>query len=145
MLYLGQTHAVAVPIPNDHAITIDVIRSAFEKSYLKSYSRLLTEIPIRILNLRLSIIGKRPQIDVKMLASGPRSESVEACRIAGQKIFANGIWYDAAIYERLKLPAGSKISGPALLVQPDATIYIDPSLYAVVDDFGNIIMKQEVT
>jgi N-methylhydantoinase A len=42
------------------------------------------------------------------------------------------------------LPEGSKISGPALLVQPDATIYIDPGLYAVVDDFGNIIMKQEV-
>jgi N-methylhydantoinase A len=145
MLYLGQTHAVAVPIVNDRAITIDVIRGAFEKSYLKSYSRLLKEIPIRILNLRLSVIGKRPQIDVKMLASGPRNESVEACRIAEQKIFANGIWYDAAIYERLKLPEGSKISGPALLVQPDATIYIDPSLYAVTDDFGNIIMKQEVT
>ena len=145
MLYLGQTHAVAVPIVNDRAITIDVIRGAFEKSYLKSYSRLLKEIPIRILNLRLSVIGKRPQIDVKMLASGPRNESVEACRIAEQKIFANGRWYDAAIYERLKLPEGSKISGPALLVQPDATIYIDPSLYAVTDDFGNIIMKQEVT
>ena len=145
MLYLGQTHAVAVPIPHDQSITIDVIRVAFEKSYLKSYSRLLTEIPIRILNLRLSIIGKRPQIDVKMLASGHRSESVEACRIAEQKIFANGIWYDAAIFDRLKLPEGSKILGPALLVQPDATIYIDPGLYAVVDDFGNIIMKQEVT
>jgi len=145
MLYLGQTHAVAVPIPNDYAITIDVIRGAFETSYRKSYSRLLKEIPIRILNLRLSVIGRRPKIDVKMLASGPRNESAEACRIAEQKIFANGTWHAAAIYERLKLPEGSKISGPALLVQPDATTYIDPGLYAVVDGFGNIIMKQEVT
>ena len=56
-----------------------------------------------------------------------------------------GVQHAAAIYERLKLPEGSKISGPALLVQPDATTYIDPGLYAVVDDFGNIIMKQEVT
>ena len=80
-----------------------------------------------------------------MFASCPRYESVEACRIAKQKIFSNGIWYDAAIYERLKLPEGSKISGPALQVQPDSTIYIDPCLYAVTDDFGNIIMKQEVT
>ena len=145
MLYLGQTHSVAVPIPNDHAMTIDLILSAFEKSYLKSYSSLLTEIPIRILNLRVSVIGKRPKIDVKMLARDLRSKNTEACRIAEQKIFANGTWYDAEIYERLKLPKGSKISGPALLVQPDATIYVDPGLCAIVDDFGNIIMKQEVT
>ena len=70
----------------------------------------------------------------RSLASGPRNESVEACRIAEQKIFANGIWYAAAISKRLKLPEGSKISGSALLIQPDATIYIDPSLYAVIDD-----------
>ena len=145
MLYLGQTHSVAVPIPNDHAMTIDLILSAFEKSYLKSYSSLLTEIPIRILNLRVSVIGKRPKIDVKMLARDLRSENTEACRIAEQKIMDNGTWYDAEIYERLKLPKGSKILGPALLVQPDATIYIDPGLCAIVDDFGNIIMKQEVT
>ena len=143
MLYAGQTHAVAVPIISDQAITIDTIQNAFEESYLKAYSRLLNEIPIRILNLKLSIIGKRPQIDVKMLARGPRAESVETCRVTGQEIFSNGQWHDAAIYDRLLLPQGSNISGPALLVQPDATIYIDPGLYAVVDDFGNIIMKEE--
>ena len=144
MLYLGQTHAVAVPIISNKAVTIDTIQNAFEKSYLKAYSRLLNEIPIRILNLKLSIIGKRPQIDIKMLARGPRADSAEACRMTGQKIFSNGKWHNAAIFDRLLLPQGGKISGPALLVQPDATIYIDPGIYAVVDDFGNIIMKQEV-
>ena len=143
MLYMGQTHAVAVPIPSDKPISPDLIRAAFEATYLKTYSRLLDQIPIRILNLRLSVIGKRPQIDIKMLARGKRAESVAACYLADQKIFANGAWHDAGIYDRLLLPQGSKILGPALLVQPDATIYVDPGLSAEVDDFGNIIMKSE--
>lgn len=143
MLYSGQTHAVSVPIFSHKTITSDDIQNAFKESYLKAYSHLLEEIPIRILNLKLSVIGKRSQIDVKMLARGPRAHSVEACHVTGQKIFANGKWHDADIYRRLLLPQGSKISGPALLVQPDSTIYIDPGLYAMVDDFGNIIMQQE--
>ena len=48
MLYMGQTHAVAVPIPSDKPISPDLIRAAFEATYLKTYSRLLDQIPIRI-------------------------------------------------------------------------------------------------
>jgi N-methylhydantoinase A len=101
MLYLGQTHSVSVPLTgNTAAITIDVIRAAFEATYLKTYSRLLADIPVRILNLRLSVI-----------------------------------------YDRLRLPSGGVVSGPALLVQADATIYVDPGLIATVDNLGNVIIQ----
>ena len=45
------------------------------------------------------------------------------------------------IYDRLRLPQGTVIQGPALLVQADATIYVDPNIAATVDQLGNIIMK----
>ena len=35
------------------------------------------------------------------------------------------------------------MNGPCLLVQPDATIYVDPGLAARVDDLGNIIIKEQ--
>ena len=38
--------------------------------------------------------------------------------------------------------AGAVVNGPCLLVQPDATIYVDPGLAARVDDLGNIIIKE---
>ena len=144
MLYLGQTHSVAVPITGIlDDITSDVIHAAFEASYLQAYSRLLKDIPIRILNLRVSVIGKRPDIDVKLLAVGERAASIENCIVADQAMFANGVWHDAIIYDRLRLPAGAVIKGPALLVQADATIYVDPGLAARVDDLGNVIMRPE--
>ncbi|MGB2001086.1 MAG: hydantoinase/oxoprolinase family protein, partial [Candidatus Puniceispirillaceae bacterium] len=63
MLYLGQTHAVAVPLAiGEKGVTTEAIRAAFDASYKRSYGRLLENIPVRVLNLRLSVIGKRPQV-----------------------------------------------------------------------------------
>ena len=141
MLYLGQTHSVAVPMTDDPAtLSHESILAAFEASYMRSYSRLLTGIPARILNLRLSVVGRRPSIDLAILAKGERAASVADCVLADQSIFAAGQWHEARIYDRLRLPEGAEIPGPALLVQADATIYVDPWITASVDSYGNIIM-----
>ena len=144
MLYLGQTHAVAVPLSVSHSgITTEAIRAAFDASYRRTYGRLLENIPVRVLNLRLSVIGKRPEVDIASLARGERAASADDCHLADQQIFAGGQWHDGAIIDRLRLPAGAVVNGPCLLVQPDATIYVDPGLAARVDDLGNIIIKEQ--
>jgi len=141
MLYMGQSHSVAVPIADDlDSLSVATIREAFSQAYAKSYSRPLSGIPIRILNLRLSVVGLRPSIDLQILARGERAESVADCIRSEQNIYADGSWHKGQIIDRLRLPEGAEIEGPALLVQPDATIYVDPSISAKVDGFGNIIM-----
>jgi N-methylhydantoinase A len=142
MLYMGQSHSVAVPILEDpDKLTIASIGAAFDRAYAKAYSRPLTGIPIRILNLRLSMVGVRPALDLQILAKGARADSVASCLISEQPIYADGAWHNGQIIDRLRLPEGAEIHGPALLVQPDATIYLDPFISATVDSFGNIIMK----
>jgi N-methylhydantoinase A len=42
-------------------------------------------------------------------------------------------WHETAIYDRLALPVGAEIDGPAILVQPDTTVLIDPGLTGRVD------------
>ena len=56
-------------------------------------------------------------------------------------IWHDGAEHSATIYERLDLPIGADILGPAILEQPDTTIFIDPGLTGVVDGFGNIIIR----
>ena len=103
----------------------------------------MSGIPIRILNLRISLIGVRPAVDLKILAKGNRAKKIEECILAEQEIYAEGTWHNAQIIDRLRLPEGSLIHGPALLVQGDATIYVDPKITARTDKFGNIIMTEE--
>jgi N-methylhydantoinase A len=145
MLYLGQTHAVPVSISDNlKNLTKKNIEKAFLESYTRAYSRPLEGISIRILNLRVSMVGVRPDIDLSIFSKGERAKEISSCVISNQKVYSDGAWHEAKIFDRLLLPNGSIISGPALLTQPDATIFIEPEMNAKVDVYGNIILSEEV-
>jgi len=142
MLYLGQTHTVNVSLPCDVPLSRDVIRAAFEATYQDTYGRLLPRIGMRVVNLRVAVIGHRPELDLSALAPGS-GKSQEACLLGARAIWWGGEEHQAQIYERLDLPVGARIPGPALLEQPDTTIFIDPGLTGEVDGLGNLIIRFE--
>jgi N-methylhydantoinase A len=142
MHYVGQTHAVAVPFPFSAAEASEpAIRTAFEAAYTQAFSRLLPGIPIRLATLRAIAIGARPRVDLAMLAPA-EGGSVAAARRGERRVRFDGAWHAAWVYDRLALPVGAEISGPAILEQGDATIVVDPGLVATVDRFGNMVMRR---
>ena len=52
-----------------------------------------------------------------------------------------GSWQEAGVWDRLLLPVGAAIPGPALLEQPDTTILIEPGQRGRVDRFGNLLLE----
>ena len=147
MHYLGQTHTVSVPLPLQFAqgtngVTAKVIRDAFENTYRQTYGRLLDGIAIRIMNLRVTVVGRRPKFDLSILA--PKSDGGGETGPTGtRRVWAEGTWHEAATYERLALPEGTRVPGPAILEQPDTTIFIDPDLEGRVDGFGNLVITRK--
>ncbi len=141
MLYLGQTHTVTVPLTTTPDTTTEAsIRADFERSYTEIYGRLLPGIGQRVVNLRVAVIGHRPEIDLSAFAP-KTTKSQEDCVLGKRMIWHDGTQHEATLYERLDLPVGARIAGPALLEQPDTTIFIDPGLAGEVDAFGNIIIR----
>ena len=63
-------------------------------------------------------------------------------RQGSRQVWFDGGWHETALYARLDLPVGARITGPAILEQPDATIVVDPGLAAHVDRFGNLIVER---
>ena len=59
MLYLGQTHTVVVPVGMT-GLGPDTIQTAFDTAYNAAYGRLLQGIPIRVVNYRVTVTGRRP-------------------------------------------------------------------------------------
>jgi len=47
-------------------------------------------------------------------------------------------WQTAPVFDRVKLPAGARIAGPAIVQQIDATTLIEPGSAALVDEIGNL-------
>ena len=145
MAYVGQTHTVAVPLSvtveggRVQAPTIPEIEAAFDTAYAGTFGRLLKNGARRVMNLRTSVIGKRPKFDLATLA--PVGGSLDASKTGGRKVHFGDAWHDTAVYDRLSLPVGAEIKGPAILVQPDTTVLIDPGLTGRVDAFGNTIIE----
>jgi N-methylhydantoinase A len=100
-------------------------------------------IPMRVMNYRIAVIGRRPKLDMAVFAPVD-GKPAEDCRIGTRKVFADGEWHEAGVYERLQLAVGASIAGPALLEQADTTIFVDPGLVAVVDAFGNLVITPGV-
>ena len=145
MHYAGQTHTVAVPVAADlrdgtAGITEARIRAAFEAAYQASFSRLLSGVPVRIMNLRTAAVGRRPHFDLALLAPGAEA-SMQAAARGDRPVWFGGGWHATAVYDRLLLPPGAVVPGPAILEQPDATTVVDPGLSARVDRFGNVVIE----
>lgn len=141
MLYVGQTHTVSTPIGKTPR-SADQIRVAFEESYRREYGRVLDGIPCRVMNLRVSVVGHRPNFDLSVLAPS-EDASIEKAERSGRQVYVQGGWHDARVYDRLSLPVGAVVPGPAILEQADATTFIDPGLAGRVDDYGNVIVERE--
>lgn len=143
MLYVGQTHTVSVPLViAESGLDRERIMASFETAYLAAFGRLLANIPVRIMNYRVSVVGRRPGFDMAVFAP-PAGRTVGECRTRTQTVRADGIDLEAPVYERLDLPLDAVIAGPAILEQPDTTIFIDPGLVSRVDRFGNIIITRQ--
>lgn len=143
MLYLGQTHTVAVAVDPRAGLTTNAIQAAFDATYHAAYGRLLDGIPVRVMNYRVTVIGRRPAFDMAVFA--PKDgRSADECRTGTRTVWAEGAFHEAGIYDRLSLAVGERIAGPAILEQPDTTIFVDPGLYATVDRFGNLVIRPEV-
>ena len=145
MHYAGQTHTVAVPLPltmhgGTTGVTEALIRTAFERAYAAQFGRVLPGLGVRLVNMRTAAIGRRPAFDLAALAPGPDTTLAHAAR--GTRPVWFGAWQDATVHDRLALPVGATIPGPAILEQPDATTVIDPGLTARVDRHGNLVVTR---
>ena len=146
MAYIGQTHTVPVTIPaqvSGDTVTPPTrteIGDAFDAAYRATYGRLLKGGVRRILNLRSAVTGRRPKFDLTSLA--PKGGNVSAALKGNRQVYFRGNWHETSIYDRLTLPVGAQITGPAILEQPDTTVLIEPGLTGRVDQFGNTIIER---
>ena len=143
MLYAGQTHTVSVPLTFKNTnLKEQKIRESFNEAYLSNFGRLLENIPIKIINYRIIVLGKKLPFNMKLF-SPLEGKSKEECILGARQVYCDGKFWEAKLYDRLELKVNEKVEGPAILEQSDTTIFVDPGLFAKVDTTGNLIIKEK--
>ena len=137
LLYRGQSHVIRVPVTLP--FNADQVRTSLEARYKERFDIELIEMTPVLANLRTTVTGRRPPIDLASFAP-QGGASLEAAQRGSRKVYFAGQWLETALYAREALPIGATIAGPAIVSQLDTTILIDPGASARVDTLGNLVI-----
>ncbi|MER9380234.1 hydantoinase/oxoprolinase family protein, partial [Mesorhizobium sp. M0578] len=69
-------------------------------------------------------------------------EDMAASPSGNRKIFVDGVWRDAGIFPRETLKPGNKIAGPALIIEPNQTIIVEPGWQAEITAKDHVLMRR---
>jgi N-methylhydantoinase A len=141
MQFRGQTHLIRVALHSADVSRAD-LQELFEAAYFARFQVRLPEIRAVLVNLVTSVIGRRRAFPLSALIEpAAHAGSVDDARIGERDVFADGRWHRAAVYDRMRLPAGARLIGPAIIEQIDATTVVEPDAAAAVDGIGNLRIR----
>jgi N-methylhydantoinase A len=143
MRYAGQNYELGIPIDND-ALQQGQIRSlaaAFDAAHQQRFGFIAAADTIQITTLRVEASGIVPK--ARFDAASPPSTDSQFAPIDARDVYFPEIggFVSTSVYDRLELPAGAVIRGPAVIEQMDATTLILPDLVATVDRHLNLILE----
>ncbi|CAH1652253.1 hydantoinase/oxoprolinase family protein [Chelatococcus asaccharovorans] len=146
MRYVGQEHAVTVEVPVDAFARRDsaAIKTAFDAVHAARYGYSSQDEQAEIVSLRLSAIG---HIVKPSLAAVPEAQHGIDAALIGIRVVdfgALGGRHDTPVYDRARLAAGHRITGPALIQEYASTTVLPPGDVARVDTQGNLDVAVEV-
>jgi N-methylhydantoinase A len=142
--YVGQEHTIAIPVCNPTMFSGDfsALRAAFDAEHNQRYGQSAADERIEIVNVRLVVTAARADTLAERWLSEPwRAEPP----VPDQ--WRDVVFDDAArpararIAWRPSLAAGSRIEGPAVIEEPNATTLIHPGDVATVTEAGHLVIE----
>jgi len=116
------------------------MRAAFEVSHKKQFGFAYEEKPVVVEALEVETFGGGAGIAEPdhSLASG------DVAATKATRFFSEGAWHDASIYSRDVLKPGIRVAGPALIMEPHATIVVEPGWEAEINAKDHVILNRVV-
>ncbi|MFI7542154.1 hydantoinase/oxoprolinase family protein [Actinoplanes sp. NPDC049599] len=96
-----------------------------------------------LVNARATVTGPRPRVAPIRLEAGDGDAT--AARTGETRIYVDGGFVDAGLYDRLKLRAGDVVPGPAIVVEMDSTTLVLPGHTATADAGGSLLIRPSAT
>jgi 5-oxoprolinase (ATP-hydrolysing) len=131
--YEGTDTAMMITDPDDGNYA-----TAFVRQFRQEYGFELQKKAILISDVRVRGIGStnilRPVVLNKAVGE---PEAEKRCH----KVYFGTGWHDTLVYMLEKLGYGHIISGPAVIMNGNSTIIVEPDCTAVITKFGNVHIK----
>ena len=132
--YKGTDSALEVPLAG-----LDAIRGAFERAHREQFGFVMEDAPLAA-----------ALIDVEAFGGGARGLETpgplggdDAKPCDETRFHSGGAWRHAPIFRRSELKPGSRIAGPAIILEKISTIVVEPDWRAEINAYGHIVLTRD--
>ncbi len=138
--YRRQAYELTVPVEDGPvtAATVAALAEAFHAKHLRTYGHANAREPVQIVNLRLTAIGRRPELAF-----------VQPTTVAEAREGEREVWFpdlgltSTRVAWRNGLTPGSTIIGPAIIESLDSTTVVPPGWSVLVNREGFLIAEEK--
>jgi N-methylhydantoinase A len=139
--YEGQGFNTEVPLSAEVLASQNARQLAadFVERYARLYGVSQASVPGEIVNIRLTVIGKRPRAHPLREAAGGTEIRPRGTR----SVYSDGARRLLPVFNREDLRAGAVLDGPCVVDQTDTTTFIRADWRARVDEHGNLRLTRK--
>ena len=136
--YFRQDIQMSIPVDVDNLQSdtgLAEIKGDFEARHDRQFGFSL-DAPLEIATLRAIGRGRIEGVTIEAAEAGDSDPS--GAHVGTTEVYFDGSYHDTPIYDRTELGAGNEIDGPAIVVEDDSTIVVQPAYTATVDRYANL-------
>ena len=131
MRYRGQSFELGVPLTPE-------FRHHFDRIHRERYGFDHPDAPAEVVNIRVRAVGYTHRPPLRAVEAG--SPDPAAALWCNRPVVLSSGVKGVAHYRGNLLTPGHRLSGPAIIVQDDTTVYLGPTDMAVVDGYRNLLI-----
>jgi N-methylhydantoinase A/oxoprolinase/acetone carboxylase beta subunit len=139
MRYLGQSYEINIPYRKRGAAAL---QADFQREHRKLYSYVHPQGQVEVVNIRLKVRGVSEKIRLHKTAELSTAD-IRQAHLKEQAMFYDRKKFSGAVYDRALLFPGSRIQGPALVMDFGSTTFLPPRYHLRVDGFLNLILSKD--
>jgi N-methylhydantoinase A len=135
--YHGQGFEVPVDVSLE-PFALAAAGAAFDVEHERLFT-FASDTEHELVNLRAVVTGRPPRVSAPLVATGDADPG--GARTGETKVYVDGGWTRAQLYDRALLAAGNVVPGPAVITEMDSTTLILPGHAGTVDAVGSILIR----
>lgn len=144
MRYYGQGYEINVPFDVKSGKIgqkeIDELIANFHREHQRQFSHADPQDPVEVMSCRLTGLGSVPKCQLqpieKSKGATPKPKGTRSAYFSEAKGLV-----DCPVFERKKLPPGSRLEGPAFVEDTDTVIVLFPDHSLTTDNYGNLLIQ----
>lgn len=139
--YAGQAFQLTIDFSEEQLAEqgVDFLIKQFNDEHKQLFTFSLDEGHEIVMVRALVHTDDKPVVELK---TGDAATSLADCKVHDTRIYYDGKYHDAVIYERNRLSVGLVIPGPAIVSEMDSTTVVLPGYQAHRDNVGNLLINK---